>query len=186
MRAGRPQARDKMRSMDWRRPLRNRRITDSLRACALTRNPRTTDSLRACALPRLIFLATALAVSSWAADKSPAQVPAQVQAVVLDHNQFLCTNCLFGISDYYFCFEANDKILIGHDKVRTQTWQKDPVELAERGKTVAIRFDDRFIWVPRPKGKDLKLTQDYTKKIFLSSDKCQAAIKSPSPPQADQ
>jgi hypothetical protein len=47
----------------------------------------------------------------------------------------------------------------------------------QRGKQVPVRFDDKFIWVSEPNGKELKLTQDYTKKIFLDSDKCQAAVK---------
>ena len=125
----------------------------------------------------VLFALALAAPSGFGASGDKPSAPAEVQAVVLDHNQFLCSNCLFGISDYYFCFDANNKILIGHEKVRTQTWMKDPVDLATRGKTVPIRFDDKFIWVPRPKGKDLKLTQDYTKKIFLASDRCQAAIK---------
>ena len=110
--------------------------------------------------------------------KSDAPSGPVVQAVMLDHNEYPCENCLFGIADYYFCFDANSKILIGHDKVRTQNWrQHPPTGLMERGKTVPIRFDDKYIWVPQAKGKDLRLTQDYTKKIFLQSDRCQAAVK---------
>jgi hypothetical protein len=104
-----------------------------------------------------------------------------VQAKMLDHNEFPCSNCLFGVSDYYFCFDASSRILIGHDKVRTQTWQHTPTALMERGKTVPIRFDDKYIWVPQAtangKMKDLRLTQDYTKKIFLNSERCQSAVK---------
>ena len=37
----------------------------------------------------------------------------QVQAQVLDRAEFLCDNCLFGASDYYYCFEADNKILVG-------------------------------------------------------------------------
>jgi len=100
-----------------------------------------------------------------------------VQATMLDHNEYPCENCLFGISDYYFCFAAQDKILVGHEKIRTQMRKHAPAELMERGKSISIRYDDKFIWVPQVKGKDLKLTQDYSKKIFLQSDRCQAAIK---------
>ena len=100
-----------------------------------------------------------------------------VQATMLDHNEYPCENCLFGISDYYFCFAAQDKILVGHEKMRTQMRKHAPAELMERGKSISIRYDDKFIWVPQVKGKDLKLTQDYSKKIFLQSDRCQAAIK---------
>ena len=99
------------------------------------------------------------------------------QAVMLDHNEYPCENCLFGMSDYYFCFDVNSKIMIAHEKVRTQTRKHAPVDLMERGKTVQIRFDDKFIWVPQAKGKDLRLTQDYTKKIFLENDRCIAAVK---------
>ncbi len=99
-----------------------------------------------------------------------------VEATFLDQNGYTCQNCLFGITDNYFCFNAGGKILIGHEKVRTQTRQHT-VPSMERGKTLQIRFDDRYIWVPLARGKDLKLTQDYTKKIFLNDEKCQAAVK---------
>jgi hypothetical protein len=55
--------------------------------------------------------------------------------------------------------------------------KKTPVDLMQRGKSVPVRFDDKYIWVSEPNGKELRLTQDYTKKIFLDSAKCQAAIK---------
>jgi hypothetical protein len=96
-------------------------------------------------------------------------------ATILDHNEYTCENCLFGISDYYFCFDANQKILIGHDRVRTQTRKKNPLDLLQSGKSVPVRFDDKYIWVTEPNGKELRLTQDYTKKIFLDNGKCQAA-----------
>jgi hypothetical protein len=126
-------------------------------------------------LPVLVCVALWLTMplSSGAADEKGQ--PAQ--AVMLDHNEFPCVNCLFGMSDYYFCFDANSKILIGHEKIRTQMRKHEPAALMERGKTVPIRFDSLFIWVPQAKGKDLKLTQDYTKKIFLNSDRCQAAVQ---------
>ncbi len=128
-----------------------------------------------------IALALAMPLSSGArGDKGTP--PVSANAVMLDHNEFPCSNCLFGISDYYFCFDVDKKILIGHDKVRTQKWwQHNPNWLMERGKTVPIRYNDLYIWVPQPdpkgKAKELRLSQDYTKKIFLNSDACQAAVK---------
>lgn len=120
-----------------------------------------------------------LAPASFAAkDKEPAGPP--VQAVLLDHNEYPCVGCLFGVSDYYVCFEVQGKIVIGHEKVRTQTWQHAPVSLMERGRSVPVKLDDKFIWVPQEfKGKtrDVRMTQDYTKKIFLENDRCQAAVK---------
>jgi hypothetical protein len=123
-----------------------------------------------------IFLCFAIALAV-PASFGATEDKTQAQAVMLDHNEFPCSNCLFGISDYYFCFDANNKILIGHDKVRTQTWMKNPTDLMERGKTVPVRFDEKHIWVTRANGKELKLTQDYSKKIFLQNDRCQRAAK---------
>jgi hypothetical protein len=55
--------------------------------------------------------------------------------------------------------------------------KKNPLDLLQRGKSVPIRFDEKYIWVSQDKGKPLRLTQDYTKKIFLESARCQAAVK---------
>jgi hypothetical protein len=123
----------------------------------------------------LLCIAVALLVT--ASFGKTGDTAAQAQAVMLDHNEFPCANCLFGVADYYFCFDTHDKILIGYDKVRTQTRRKVPTDLMERGKTVPLRYDDKYIWVTRSNGKELRLTQDYTKKIFLSSDRCQRAVK---------
>ena len=102
----------------------------------------------------------------------------QAQAVELDHAEYLCKNCFFGESDYYFCFDVNSKILIGHEKIRVQTRKPAPGDLlGERGKTVPIRYDDQYIWIPGPKGKDQRLTQDYSKKLFTFNDACQKAAK---------
>ncbi len=107
----------------------------------------------------------------------------QAQAVVLDHSEYLCQNCFLGNSDYYFCFDVNSKILIGHEKVRVQTRRQKPDNLlGERGKTVPIRYDDEYIWITGPNGKDQRLTQDYTKKLFTVSDACQRAANKTPPP----
>jgi hypothetical protein len=111
----------------------------------------------------------------YAADKPADRTSAQ--ATILDHNEYPCENCLFGVSHYYFCFDTGQKVLVGREDVRVQTRKKSPLTFLDRGKTVPIQYDDKYIWVPGPKGKDIKLEQDYTKKIFLQSDKCQGAIK---------
>ena len=113
----------------------------------------------------LLCLAVALLVP--ASFGATGDTTTQAQAVMLDHNEFPCANCLFGVADYYFCFDTNSRILIGYDKIRTQTRKKVPTELMERGKTVPLRFDNKYIWVKQSNGKELRLTQDYTRKIFL-------------------
>ncbi len=117
---------------------------------------------------RLILVLMALA----AADRTGTQA----QAVLLDQNKFACDNCLFGMNDYYFCFEAGDKILIGHDKVRVQMKHQSPADLIQPGKSLPIRYNDEFIWLSAPGAKkEIKLKQDYGTKIFLNNRKCQAA-----------
>jgi hypothetical protein len=107
--------------------------------------------------------------------KEPAS---RTEAVLLDRAEYMCKNCLFGNSDYYFCFDANSKILIGHEKIRTQTRKKAPDNLLEtRGNKVPIRFDDKYIWIPGPNGKEQKLTQDYSRDLFMFNAACQAATK---------
>jgi hypothetical protein len=131
----------------------------------------------------LFCLAAALFASTvmGAADKK--EPGPQTEALLLDHAEYICNNCLFGNSDYYFCFDVNSKILVGHEKIRTQTWMKAPEGLlGERGKKVSIRYDDRYIWIPGPPGrggkaKDQRLVQDYTRKLFTFNDACQRATK---------
>ena len=125
----------------------------------------------------VVLAAVAIALGapvSEAKDKKSEATAAQ--ATILDQNAYTCENCMFGNHDFYFCFDANQKILIGHEKGRTQTWQKIPEGL-EPGKSVSLRYDDKYIWVTAPGGKEYKLTQDYTKKLFLENQRCQAATK---------
>lgn len=112
----------------------------------------------------------------------------QVQAKVLDHNAVLCSNCFFGPSTYYYCFEADNKVLIGYQKTPTFNW-KDPerndlsrvrknwAEWKPEGETVPLRYDNKNIWVTGPTGKSIKLTQDYTTDIFVNNRQCRAAVK---------
>ena len=96
----------------------------------------------------------------------------------LSQAEYMCNNCLFGNSDYYFCFDANSKILVGHEKIRTQMRKKAPDNLLEkRGGKVPIRFDDKYIWIPGPNGKEHKLTQDYTRNLFTFNAVCQRATQ---------
>jgi len=124
-----------------------------------------------------VFVCLALALSSAVSFGASADAP-KVQATLLDHSEYLCKNCLFGMSDYYFCFNANDKILVGYERVRTQIRKPAPENLiASAGKMVPIRFDEKYIWVPGPRGKDVRLTQDYSKQLFLFSDQCKRAVR---------
>jgi|HubBroStandDraft_6_1064221.scaffolds.fasta_scaffold413006_2 hypothetical protein len=130
-----------------------------------------------------IFFALAVAALAAAPDK-----PQQVQGQLLDHNEYLCNNCFFGASTYYYCFEADKKILIGYQKVATLNWKdeasNDLVKVhkswapwASDNNMVPLRYDDKFIWVTRNDGKTVKLKQDYNTDIFVNSTQCRGAVK---------
>lgn len=129
----------------------------------------------------LVLLAFVVASSAVAAEKP------QVQARLLDHNEYLCANCFFGASTYYYCFEADHKILIGYDKMPVINWQ-DPASndlaklhkswkpLRPEGDTVELRYDDKHIWVTA-NGRTVRLKQDYTTDIFVNNRQCRSAVR---------
>jgi hypothetical protein len=111
-----------------------------------------------------------------------------VQAKLLDHNEYLCSNCFFGASTYYYCFQAGDKVLIGYQKTPVFNWKDETNnDLAKVRKSwakyaapesndVPLSYDDKYIWVTRENGKSVRLKQDYATDIFVNSRQCRAAV----------
>jgi hypothetical protein len=111
-----------------------------------------------------------------------------VQAQVLDHAEFLCSNCFFGASDYYYCFAAADNsILIGYQRTPVLNWRDKSKNYLTRvhpgwtawtppDQSLAISYDDKHIWVSRTEGKDkdkeLRLTRSAVRDIFTNDDRC--------------
>jgi hypothetical protein len=129
-----------------------------------------------------IFFALVVAALAATPDKP------QVQGQLLDHNEYLCSNCFFGASTYYYCFEADKKILIGYQKIPTMNWKdsasndltkvrKSWAPLTAGGQSVPLRYDDKYIWVDRPGGKAVRLKQDYNTDIFVNNSQCRSAVK---------
>jgi hypothetical protein len=88
----------------------------------------------------------------------------QAQAQLLDHAEYLCDNCFFGASKYYYCFAADSKILIGYQKAPVLNYQDQsknylaPVHpawaaWAAPGQTAPISYDEKHIWLTRTKEK---------------------------------
>ena len=88
----------------------------------------------------------------------------QVQAQLLDHAEFLCANCFFGASEHYYCFAADNKILVGYQKTPVLNWQDKSKNYLTRvhrgwaawiapGQTVQLGYDDKHIWVSRAEAK---------------------------------
>jgi hypothetical protein len=88
-------------------------------------------------------------------------VRTQAQAQLLDHAEMLCDNCFFGASKYYYCFAADNQILIGYQKTPVLNWQ-DPSKnyfvparprwaaWGPAGENVPVSYDAKHIWVARP------------------------------------
>jgi hypothetical protein len=113
------------------------------------------------------------------------------QAQLLDQNAYKCSNCFFGANDYFYCFRVDNRILLARDQVPVFNW-RDPDQnywakyhsawktWKPGGATVAIHYNDKYLWVPRTEGKDLRFRQDYTQDVF-TDPACRAAVKKPSP-----
>ena len=73
----------------------------------------------------------------------------------------------------YYCFEAKapDRILIGHSLERKQR------RSLVAGQTMPVRYDDQEIWVRRPGGGTLRLTQDYLTRAFQAGSPCAQVVE---------
>ena len=113
----------------------------------------------------------------------------QVQAQLLDHAEVPCANCFFGPSYSYYCFEADNKILIGYQRTPVINWQDQSNNYLTKvhrgwtawtppGQALPISYDEKHIWVTRPEGKPVKLTQTYSRDVFSANHLCQDAVRS--------
>ncbi len=135
-------------------------------------------------------------------------VPPPVEAKLLDRAELLCDNCFFGANDFYYCFEADNKILVGLQRVPVVNWwdpQKNYITKAHPawtvwappGETVPISYDAKHIWVNRPEplpgatqagplhvifkaGKQVKLIQSYSRDVFTENARCHDAVRAKS------
>lgn len=122
------------------------------------------------------------AQASFAADRP------QVQAQLLDRAEVPCADCFFGPSYYYYCFEADNKVLIGYQRTPVLNWQDESKNYLTKvhrgwtawtppGQTLPITYDDKHIWVVRPEGKPVKLTQTYSRDVFTGNSLCRDAVR---------
>ena len=108
----------------------------------------------------LTALLAALSFTAPACYAASAPTRAQAQAQLLDHAEFRCSDCFFGASKYYYCFQADNKILIGYQKMpvfnftdqsKNYLTQIRPAWGAwnTENATVPIAYDDKYIWLAR-------------------------------------
>jgi hypothetical protein len=130
-----------------------------------------------------VCVAAALATPvSFGADKDRQQAQAQL----LDHAEFLCDNCFFAPSQYYYCFAAGNQILVGYQSTPVLNWgdkSKNYLSIAHPewaawippGPAVPISYDAKHIWVSRADSKQVKLKRSSKRDIFANNDQCRAA-----------
>jgi hypothetical protein len=116
----------------------------------------------------------------------------QAEARLLDQAAFLCSNCFFGPSTYYYCFEVGSQILVGYQRTPVLNWQDESKNYLTSihstwtawkasGQTIPISYDAKHLWVRRPDaepashgvGGDLKaagkwLSRDNSKEVRLT------------------
>jgi hypothetical protein len=75
----------------------------------------------------------------------------------------------------FFCVQVADKILIG-SRSADWIWMYDSSQMRRfKGQPISIRFDERSMWIIRTDGKDMQLSQDYSRDVFSRSE-CVAEV----------
>jgi hypothetical protein len=117
----------------------------------------------------------------------------QAQAQVLDHAQFLCSNCFFAPSDYYFCFDTGNQIFVAYQRIPVINWRdktKNDLTRVPRVRdklalwnpptqSFPISYDEKNIWVSRDNGKQVKLIRSGLSDRFASDARCRPTPKAP-------
>jgi hypothetical protein len=87
----------------------------------------------------------------------------QTEAQLLDQAAILCSNCFFGASTYYYCFAANNDVLVGYQKTPVVNWEDKSknyltrvhsawASWTEPSQRIPISYDAKHIWVSREGG----------------------------------
>ena len=114
----------------------------------------------------------------------------QAQAQVLDHAQFLCSNCFFAPSDYYFCFDTGNQIFVAYQRIPVINWQDKTKNYLTKvrhkwtvwnppSQSVPISYDEKHIWVSGDKAKEVKLIRSGLSDMFSSDARCRPTPKAP-------
>lgn len=75
----------------------------------------------------------------------------------------------FDIVYFNFCFQVDKQILIGN--TYAWKWEYDPSKMQPlEGTDVSLRFSDKYIWVVRTDGKELRLKRLKSSTYFKNSN----------------
>ncbi len=140
--------------------------------------------MTAAAVRKLMLLALAGAVPALFAASAERK---EAQAQILEQASFPCPNCFFGNAYYFFCFQADNQILLAQDKIPTMNYsdsQKNFLGKVHKswrrptpsGESIAIRYDQKHVWIPRADGKLIRLKRESSHDVF-TNPQCRAAVK---------
>jgi hypothetical protein len=84
----------------------------------------------------------------------------KAQAQLLDRAAFLCDNCFFGASDYYYCFAVDNKVMVGYQRTPVLNWEDPSKNYLSKehpsweawtapSQTVPVSYDDKYIYITR-------------------------------------
>jgi hypothetical protein len=154
---------------------------------------------------RCVVTACAAAALSMPVAFAAAAPRQQANAQLLDHAEFLCDNCFFGASQYFYCLASDNLVLVGYQKSPVMNWQDKSKNYLTpmhhgwaawqaSGQAVPISYDDKYIYVnranlPTNRGfmkkfafwashqneKQVKLKRSDMRDIFLHNDRCRGA-----------
>ena len=115
-------------------------------------------------IPALIAIATFALLSPVLQSSEKYRQGVMVDSGEYDWCHYDCAP--FDRPTFFFCVQVDHQILIGSRKADWK-WEYDSSQmLGFRGKTISLRYDDGSMWIIRTDGKDMHLTQDYSRNVF--------------------
>ena len=141
-------------------------------------------NLKAAAVRKLMILALAGGVPVLFAATAERK---EAQAQILEQASFPCPNCFFGNAYYFFCFQANNQILLAQERIPTMNYDDSRKNYLGKvhkswrsptpsGQPVTIQYDGKHLWMPRADGKPIRLKRENSHDVF-TNPQCRAAVK---------
>ena len=111
----------------------------------------------------------------------------ETQAQILEQDSFPCPNCFFGNAYYFFCFAADNQILLAQDKIPTVNYSDSGKNLLGKfhkswrrpnpsAATTTLQYDNDHVWMLGENGQMVRLKRENSRDVF-SNPQCRAAVK---------
>ncbi len=111
----------------------------------------------------------------------------QAQAQILEQASIPCPDCFFGNAYYFFCFQADNQILLAQDKIPTMNYSDSRKNFLGKAHkswrsptpsavALPIQYDTKHVWMTRADGKSIRLKRENSHDVF-TNPQCRAAVK---------